>query len=403
MLEKSDVNVATVLSVFNSVPVDVSLLVPTETGHVKSIMDATAQVREFLAARQFHHYGSQPQGPAHKVIKKAFFVTESSLIETQVSLYRPLTKTGDPRIWFAGLKRYANPHNLLALLVYEGGLYVVNCSLPGLLATMSRDETPLAKLLASMSPGDENAVAELLQMMRVIHKEGFVRTHRAGDTGIGKTLENLLGVAENSRKTPDYKGIEIKSKRVRSNRATTRSSLFGQTPAWHLSPIRSAWQLLSTYGYRNEANRLQLYHEINARSPNSLGFVLEVDAELEWLKQIYVDQRSRTRRHLTTWEMAVLHARLLEKHPKTFWVEADCRGAGADEEFHFVRVVHTRSPIIRNFDALLESGQISVDYTLSAAQEERQTVRDHGYNFKIHPRHRNALFPPPTFYELAVG
>ena len=33
---------------------------------------------------------------------------------------------------------------------------------------------------------------------------GWIRTHRAGPTGVGKTLEDLLGIAENNIDAPDF-------------------------------------------------------------------------------------------------------------------------------------------------------------------------------------------------------
>ena len=39
---------------------------------------------------------------------------------------------------------------------------------------------------------------ELKRKLRAIQALGFVKTHRTGDTGIGKTLEDLLGIKENN-------------------------------------------------------------------------------------------------------------------------------------------------------------------------------------------------------------
>ncbi|UWX03665.1 hypothetical protein H1235_12655 [Pseudoxanthomonas sp. NC8] len=44
-----------------------------------------------------------------------------------------MTKHGDPRIWVKGLKAYAMPGNVLALVATgDGELLVINASLPGL-------------------------------------------------------------------------------------------------------------------------------------------------------------------------------------------------------------------------------------------------------------------------------
>ncbi|MBU1246684.1 hypothetical protein KJ973_00255 [Patescibacteria group bacterium] len=50
---------------------------------------------------------------------------------------------------------------------------------------------------------------------------GFVKTHRAHDTGIGKTLEDLLGIKENNLRLPDVGDVELKAKRIDSGSMLT--------------------------------------------------------------------------------------------------------------------------------------------------------------------------------------
>lgn len=397
MLEKSDTSIAETLAVFTRYDLDVGLLVPTETGMQKSIMDATAGLREYFQDTGFHDYDTQAQGPDAKVIREAFFVRPDGLQPTTASLYRPVTKSGDPRVWFGRLKGYAEPYNLLAVLARDDKAYIVNCSDPRNLASIHDPSTPLGAIAAAQRPTRDPVVEELLDMIREVSARGFVRTLRPGDTGIGMTLETLLGIEANTRKAPDYKGIELKAKRLRKGKAN-RVTLFSQVPDWKLSPIGSAWNLLSTYGYERDG-KLRLNHEMNATAPNSIGFILEVDAARDWLKQNHQDPDTALTRHVTTWEMENLRSRLKEKHPQTFWVGARCRGKGTTEEFHYVQVEHTRQPKVRNFDALIEGGVISVDYLMS--QKGQQRVRDHGYLFKMHAADFPALFPPSETHVLA--
>ncbi len=394
MLEKSDTNIGNVLKAFNAFDIDVGFLVPTPNGLDKSIMDATASLRDYLLDTKFHDYTTQGKGASeHGVERPAFYVWPDRLDEATASLYRPKTKDGDPRIWLTSLKRYASPFNLLAVLIDEGHVYIINCSIPGLLDTLHNPTTPLGSLAVKRRPAINPAVVELLDMIGEIARKGFVPTLRLGDTGIGVTLETMLGISANAKKTPDYKGIEIKAKRLGA-RTTSRVTLFSQVPNWSLSPIGTAWNLLSAYGYTRDA-KLRLNHEINAKAPNSLGFYLEVDAAKDWLKQNHLEPgitNLKKGEHVTTWELETLRTRLSEKHRQTFWVGAKVRGGRDAEEFHYVQVQHTRQPKVRNFVALLEGGLISVDYLMS--QKGPKSVRDHGYLFKINPRDFDALFPP---------
>ena len=99
---------------------NVAFLEITATGLSKSIMDATENVRSFLKINNLHDYSIQGQGPQNKLIIPSFFITTNRLIKTEASLYRPVTKKGDPRIWFYNLKSLANPADILALFTFQG-------------------------------------------------------------------------------------------------------------------------------------------------------------------------------------------------------------------------------------------------------------------------------------------
>jgi hypothetical protein len=394
MLSQSDVDIPSALSRLNGHELDVTLLVPTRTAIEKSIMDATAPVRAYLASVGCHDFDEQPQGPEHKRLLRAYLVHPSHLEEVKASVYRPITKSGDPRIWFYKLASYAEPRNLLAVFFHEEALYVVNCSNPEVMDTLDNPSSPLGQLVAYLKSQENPAALELLDKLREVGSQGYIRTLRPGPTGVGMTLETLLGIAANSSQAPDYKGIEIKASRSKVAGRQNRNTLFSQVPAWKLSPVGSAWNLLSRFGYEREG-RLQLYHQLDAIKPNSIGLMLEVDSPSSWLKQNFVD--GATKEHILTWEMEKLRSRLIAKHPATFWVKAETRGTQEEEEFFYTEVVYTRLPRAWNLEFLIETGTITLDFTLS---DKGGRVRDHGYLFKIHPNNLEALFPPPRIYPL---
>ena len=105
MITASDTSISQTLSVFASYNLEVSFLVPTETGMQKSIMDAPENLRDYFLAHNIHDYSSQDQGTENKISKIAYLVFNDHVEETQISLYRPNTKNCDPRIWIYGLKR----------------------------------------------------------------------------------------------------------------------------------------------------------------------------------------------------------------------------------------------------------------------------------------------------------
>jgi hypothetical protein len=79
-----------------------------------------------------------------------------------------------------------------------------------------------------------------------IKNMGWIKTHRSGPTGIGKTLEDLLGIIENNIDSPDFGEYELKAGRINSNSMLT---LFTRTP----QPAKANVYLRLKYGYSSDA------------------------------------------------------------------------------------------------------------------------------------------------------
>ena len=393
MLSLTRTPLADVLPYFATRGVDVAFLVPTETGYAKSIMDATAPVRDFLSRTGIHDYDSQAQGPDAKHEYPAVLVLGDSLRETTASLYRPATKSGDPRIWLRGLKEYCAPTDLLALVAIDDQLYVFDLSDASVIDSLESNGLA-ASLLDHAAQDALSVAAELLTKLKAIARLGFVETLVPGPTGIGMTLEYLLGITANSDKGPDYKGIEIKATRQGGRRSTNRVNLFSQVPDWPRSALTER-QILDIYGYLRIGRR-QLYCTVSASKVNSQGlyFALEEDEGL---------LRNRSDLggivcEVAQWDTGLLRTRLDRKHAETFWVKAECGSSQHNESFKYTSVVHTRKPNTHLLEALLASGIITMDYTLSQGPT---AVRNHGYLFKILPSDVSLLFPDPVHYDLA--
>ena len=57
-------------------------------------------------------------------------------------------------------------------------------------------------------------ITQLKEKLSDINRMGYVVSLRKGPTGVGYTLETLLGVEENNLRTPDLGNIELKSRRI---------------------------------------------------------------------------------------------------------------------------------------------------------------------------------------------
>jgi hypothetical protein len=391
MLSLSDIDISQASSTILNAGYDVSFLVPTQTGLEKSILDAHESLRSFFNRTELHSYSLQEQGVIKHI--SAEFITSDEIFTIKVSLYRPKTKKGDPRIWIYGLTNLVKAGNLLALVVVEGQLYIFNCS--NELDFSAALDSGLPRISKSLS----FVATELLQKLVVISHRGFLPTVVNGDTGVGMTLEAELGISANSSKSPDYKGIELKASRVdNKNRQRNRSQLFSKIPNWKLSPASSAIELIKKRGYIDGEGDQALRQTVSGARTNAQGLFLDIDYANNYLRQMFENSEDFSKEHDTTWVLQDLKNALLKKHKETFWVKAQHNSDRASELFHYIEVEHTANPYIDKLETLIETGLITMDYTMHIRPNGK--VRDHGYLFKLHQNSKRSLFPESTIYDL---
>lgn len=393
MLSMSDTPIENFVAIFAKLNTPMAFLVPTPTGYKKSIMDAVAPVRDLLSESKIHDFSIQQQGPENKHVVPAFFVHPDRVIETHASLYRPITKAGDPRIWFYGLKKYCQPCNLLALAVIDGAIYVFNLS-DTLVANSLLTQDYAYSILCS---ANNSSLIEqhLLELIRQINADGPQRSVTPGDPGVGDTLEHALGIQRNNSKNPDYMGIELKATRLTRNgklRTPTRSTLFSQVPDTGM-PYR---EIVEKYGKVQTPRglsdaRLQLYETFRVSRPNAYGLVLEVNENDDRLDMKYQDGNKRT--YVASWTMKLLKERLRTKHPETFWVGATSEMIDGVEYFRYVRVMHTKNPNVSLLSPLIEADKVTLD--LAAHFNADGKWRDHGVLFKMNKKDFPLLFSEP--------
>ena len=409
MLGAADVSIQEVLRYFTRKGLDVGLVVPTETGMGKSIMDATANVRDFLRASGIHDFEMQPQGTEHKRLIPTRFVTSAGIVGTTTSLYRPVTKQGDPRLWIYGLAQHAEPGNVLVLIaVGSDELLVVNASNAGLVPGVSpragdhvrisdASNVDLDQLLAPLLVQSHTVAEELLGKIR-----GLANTWHRGiqgarrDTEVGRLLEELLGIRTNSSPQPDYKGIEIKAGRKGGK---NRQTLFAKVPTWSISNLKSSAAILDEFGYERATNKYakQLRCTVSSRAPNSQGLFLALNGDQS---QLLENSSRPDLPKVVAWQVHDLKHALANKHPETFWVTAASRKLDGCEEFRYEHVLHTRKPMVNAVPALLESGVITLDHLIT--KDLKGKVSEQGPLFKMWRKDMDLLFPPGEFYSLQI-
>lgn len=374
--------------------VSLTLIEPTANALRKSIMDATGSVRRFFKNENIHDYELQKQGPKNKIIIPTIIHTGFNTIKTKTSLYRPSTKNGDPRIWISNLKKVAEPHDIIAIIYYNDSFQVFNLTKLNVMEMInSTIINPFQELISAINFEESKISIELLNKLKTISKKGYVKSEVNSDTGIGRTIESLLDIEMNSSKSPDYKGIELKSFRDKRN---NRKGLFGKTPNWNLSKFKSRVEILEAFGYW-ENGIFRLYNTMRGTGRNAQGLMLRIEYNKDWL----LENSDRPEiGDFLVWELETLRKALLKKHKETFWIKADSKIENNNEYFHFKEVEHTKNPMVDKFEILIETGAITMDYPIKRKPDGK--VIDKGCNFKLKANCLDLLFPPSENYDLTA-
>lgn len=216
---------------------------------------------------------------------------------------------------------------------------------------------------------------ELIQRLKAIKKMGYIKTHRSGNTGIGKTLEDLLGIEENNIPSPNAAMIELKSAR---KNAKSMLTLFTKSPL----PPKANSILLERFGYESGRGnkRKELHTTVNAREFNTLkgkpGF--KIDVEKDRINLITAENEI-----IGYWDRETLRNSFERKLPKLLYVKAETRGKGSDEEFWFNEAWLLSGFDFDNFVRLLKEGVILVDIRIGQYPDGRP--HDHGTGFRAFP------------------
>lgn len=255
----------------------------------------------------------------------------------------------------------------------------------------------------TMRKNSKNVEKELLAKLNTVAAKGFIPSTTNADSGVGDTLENLLGLQRNANKTPDYKGIELKTSRLDSRTGVqkNRSTLFAQAPNWGKSVLKNGRDFIDMFGYVvDDSTGLKALHVTLSNTPNVQGLFIRFDVRTRMVDCVHVVAGVET--IVACWDLSILESRLLEKHKSTFWVKAETKTVDSVEHFQYAWVEVTSKPNVNILGELINAGHIQLDYTFSekVRASGKVWVRDHGHLWKIKPASMGLLFPPSKIHIL---
>lgn len=215
-------------------------------------------------------------------------------------------------------------------------------------------------------------ISTLKDKLKDIKKIGFVPTHRSGDTGIGKTLEDLLGIKENNIPLCDIgKVAELKAYR---KDATSMLTLFTLEPK-PKGGDRDRF-LLNNFGYSKRDNKRakELHSTATCKRYNNQGLKLAV-------KKDKISVLGKGRKLNIFWDIKILKQKFNEKLPALVYVLADRKIIKGRELFHFNEAYFLSGFDFELFKKMVKKDFIVVDFRMYYIPNG--SVRNHGTGFRV--------------------
>ncbi|MEN3039535.1 MAG: MvaI/BcnI family restriction endonuclease [Candidatus Kryptonium sp.] len=214
--------------------------------------------------------------------------------------------------------------------------------------------------------------AELIKKLQEIKDKGFVSSTRSGTTGIGHTLEKLLGLRESNIAIPDIGArIEVKATRRHANNLITLFTF--NRGVWKI-PQRD---LIMKYGYLDIKNRKALKTTLFYGMKSNIG---NLSLELDKANNVIhiVDSQGEV---LGSYDLYLVIAKFVTKVGRILLCIADSRREGNQEYFWFNEFYLLSETTPHKFIQAFENGYIGIDIRMHL--KPMGTVRNRGTAFRV--------------------
>jgi hypothetical protein len=203
-----------------------------------------------------------------------------------------------------------------------------------------------------------------------IRAKGWVESHRESDTGIGKTIEDYLGIKENNLGEPDclYHGVEveIKGRRLKTNSMITLFTL--EPSVRHLHDV----ELMKKYGYKDIKGRLALKITLTPMNFTPQGLKIEVDRKSGAISIV-----DRNGNKPWVWTSSDFHLKL---HNLCI-VYADSKKERGKEYFKVESAILATGLNDERFFEMIAKGNVKID--LRMHQKPNGAPRNHGTGLRL--------------------
>lgn len=234
--------------------------------------------------------------------------------------------------------------------------------------------------------------------IKKINEKGYIQTKRTGDTGIGKTLEDELGIEENCIAAADLGTIELKAARNNSNSMLTLT-----TKSPDKRGVNS--KLRDKYGYKTDES-IELNPDLNILHSTVNGQDFNTLNGEPFLKLSFEDDKMYLEHHddgildNVYWSEKSLTKAFKKKFPedKLYYVKANSQIIDGKEHFEY-----NEAYLLEDFDSEellknIQDGVIDIDIRIGIHPEGKKKgkTHDHGTAIRINPSKLDLCFKKKT-------
>ena len=220
--------------------------------------------------------------------------------------------------------------------------------------------------------------------MLEINEKGWIKTLRKGDTGIGKTLEEELGITENNISGYDFQ-YNGKFYELKSQRALTSSRITLFTKEGEKGRYKDEF-LIKKFGYLDETKRLALKITMTSLDYNNQGFKVEVDNELRKINIVH-----NVEGLIWYYPFSLIRVAMNEKLANNLClVFADSKNENCNEFFHYNKAFLLSNLSEEGFAELIREGKLVIEFRMHL--KTTGFPRNHGTAFRLSEIYMDKLY-----------
>lgn len=216
----------------------------------------------------------------------------------------------------------------------------------------------------------------------------WYKTHRNGNTGIGKTFEDLINKKEDNLSLPDFMGIELKAHDTIQN---SRITLFTKSPN---SPRGINTLLRDSYGYseNNDNDNKKILHcsvtsklTFNKKSNHYFKLVNDKKNETIVLKVFDENKNAVKDNFKAEWSYKILENALKNKLQKLAIINSSSNEVKKTKYYSYNSLTIINNLSLKNLLKALEEEKLIIDLRIGVYKKGKNIgkTHDHGTGFRM--------------------